>query len=186
MSRDGSTCPPGADTQLGPHYIPMHAIRLATLSDLPRLVEIYNQAIASHTATADTIPFTVETRRGWFASHIPDVYSIYACEDENGLVTGYLAVSPYRPRPALARTAEVSFYVDYTQHGKGIGSALMEYALQDARRIGKKVYLAFVLEMNTSSARLLEKFEFKRWGYLPNVAEFDGKLCGHFLFGRDV
>ena len=186
MNRDEFTCPPGADTQLGPHYIPMHAIRLATLSDLPRLVEIYNQAIASHTATADTIPFTVETRRGWFASHISNVYPIYACEDENGLVTGYLAVSPYRPRPALARTAEVSYYVDYTQHGKGIGSALMEYALQDARRIGKKVFLAFVLEVNTSSARLLEKFEFTRWGYLPNVAEFDGKLCGHFLFGRDV
>jgi phosphinothricin acetyltransferase len=119
-------------------------------------------------------------------SHIPDVYPIYACEDENGLVTGYLAVSPYRPRPALARTAEVSYYVDYTQHGRGIGSALMEYALQDASRIGKKVFLAFVLEMNTSSAGLLKKFEFKRWGYLPNVAEFDGKLCGHFLFGRNV
>jgi L-amino acid N-acyltransferase YncA len=186
MSRDGSTCPQGADIPAGPNNFRMHTIRLAVLSDLPRLVEIYNQAIDSHTATADTIPFTVETRRGWFASHISNVYPIYACEDENGLVTGYLAVSPYRPRPALARTAEVSYYVDYTQHSRGIGSALMEYALQDARRIGKKVYLAFVLEMNTSSARLLEKFEFTRWGYLPNVAEFDGKLCGHFLFGRDV
>jgi L-amino acid N-acyltransferase YncA len=49
----------------------MHAIRLATLPDLPRLVEIYNQAIASHTATADTLPFTVDTRRAWFASHAP-------------------------------------------------------------------------------------------------------------------
>lgn len=164
----------------------MHNIRLANSNDLPRLVEIYNQAIASHTATADTVPFTVETRRDWFASHVPVLYPIYACDDGQGLVLGYLTVSPYRPRLALARTAEVSYYVDYAHHGQGIGSDLMGYAIRDAPRTGKKVYLAFVLEWNTISAGLLEKFGFKRWGFLPNVAEFDGKLCGHFLYGRNV
>jgi phosphinothricin acetyltransferase len=164
----------------------MGDIRIATSTDLPRLVEIYNQAIASHTATADTLPFTVESRRAWFAGHDPDVYPIYACEDEQGTLVGYLTVSPYRPRAALARTAEVSYYVDYGRHGQGFGSALMKYALQDAPRTGKKIYLAFVLEWNTTSASLLKKFGFKRWGYLPDVAEFDGKLCGHFLYGRDV
>ncbi len=42
----------------------MPRIRNASLTDLPRLVAIYNQAIASHTATADTIPFTV-AGAGW-------------------------------------------------------------------------------------------------------------------------
>jgi L-amino acid N-acyltransferase YncA len=164
----------------------MHIIRLATSTDLPRLVEIYNQAIASQTATADTIPFTVEARTGWFTAHDPDIDPIYACEDENGLVVGYLSISPYRDRPALARTAEISYYVDYRQHGQGIGSALMEHALQDAQRTGKKVYVAIVLERNASSVRLLEKYGFKRWGYLPNVAEFSDGLCGQFIFGRII
>ena len=164
----------------------MATIRLATPADLPRLVEIYNQAIASHTATADTIPFSVETRRGWFNVHTPDTYPIYVYEGDGHLVVGYLSISPYRDRPALSRTAEISYYVDYSQHGRGIGSALMDHALQDARRIGKKVYLAILLEWNTSSLRLLEKFEFSRWGHLPNVAEFDGKLCGQYIYGRNV
>jgi L-amino acid N-acyltransferase len=164
----------------------MHTIRLATLMDLPRLVAIYNQAIASQTATADTIPFTVEARTDWFTAHNPDIYPIYACEDEAGLVVGYLSVSPYRDRPALARTAEISYYVAYRQHGQGIGSALMEHALQDAHRIEKKVFVAIVLERNAPSIRLLEKYGFTRWGYLPNVAEFSDGLCGQFIFGRAI
>jgi L-amino acid N-acyltransferase YncA len=164
----------------------MPPIRLATLPDLPRLVELYNQAIASRTATADTAPFTMETRRPWFALHVPDRYPIYVWTDGGGEVTGYLSVSPYRSRPALDRTAEVSYYVDYDQHGQGIGSALLEGAIADAPRLGKKVFLAIVLEWNTASLRLLEKFGFERWGYLPEVAEFDGKVCGHLYFGRRV
>ena len=164
----------------------MPSIRLATIADLPRLVNIYNQAISSQTATADTVPFTLEARRAWFAAHTPDVYPIYACEDENGMVVGYLSISPYRDRPALAHTAEVSYYVDYRQHGRGIGSALMEYALRDAARIGKKIFIAIVLERNTGSMELLEKFGFGKWGYLPEVAEFDHSLCGQFIYGRKV
>jgi L-amino acid N-acyltransferase YncA len=72
----------------------MHNIRLATPTDLPRLVGIYKQAIASHIATADTIPFTIEARRGWLAAHSPDAYPIYSCEDENVLVVGYLSINP--------------------------------------------------------------------------------------------
>jgi L-amino acid N-acyltransferase YncA len=181
----------GADQGVGPggHRDPllriMNTIRLAIPADLPRLVEIYNQAIASGIATADTAPFTVETRRGWFDAHLPNAYPIYVYEADNQVV-GYLSISPYRDRPALARTAEVSYYVDYGWHGKGIGSALMQFALADCARINKKVLLAVILEWNAASIKLLEKFGFEKWGYLPGVAEFDGRLCGHFYYGKEL
>jgi L-amino acid N-acyltransferase YncA len=164
----------------------MSPIRMASPADLPHIVEIYNQAIESHTATADTVPFTVEQRGEWFASHNPEQYPIYVYEQVDGEVIGWLSVSPYRGRPALARTAEISYYVDYAHHGQGIGSALMTHALQDAGRIGKKIYLAILLEWNTGSIRLLEKFGFEKWGHLPEVAELDGRLCGQFYYGRTV
>jgi L-amino acid N-acyltransferase YncA len=164
----------------------MHSLRLATLTDLPRLVEIYNQAIASRMATADTTAFTVGMRRGWFEAHTPGTYPIYVSENESGRVVGYLSVSPYRDRPALNQTAEISYYVDYSQHGQGIGTRLMEYAIQAATGIHKRVYLAIVLEWNLPSLHLLEKFGFEKWGYLPEVADFSGKLCGHLYYGRKV
>jgi L-amino acid N-acyltransferase YncA len=161
----------------------MHTLRLATLADLPRLVGIDNQAIASGIANAYSEPFTMEARRGWFEAHSPAAHPIYVCELD-GRVAGYLSISPYRDRPALARTGEISYYVDYELHGKGIGSALMQYAFADCGRIGKHVLLAIVLEWNTGSIHLLEKFGFEKWGYLPEVAEFKGRLCGQYYYGK--
>ena len=164
----------------------MYTIRPASLADLPRLVEIYNQAIAAGNVTGDTVPFTVETRRRWFEEHRPDACPIYVCEGEGGAVTGYLSLSPYRGRPALARSAELSYYVGYAHHGQGIGSALMAHALRESPSLGKRVLIAVLLEWNEASIRLLEKFGFERWGYLPEVAEFEGRVCGQFYYGRKV
>ena len=161
----------------------MASVRLATLADLPRIVEIYNQAIAAGNATADTASFTIEQRLDWFRAHTPEAYPIYVYE-QDGQVLGWLSVSPYRGRPALRRTAEVSYYVDYAHHERGIGSALLAHALEDVSRLGKKVYIAILLEWNAGSIRLLEKFGFEKWGYLPDVAEFEGRLCGQFYYGK--
>jgi L-amino acid N-acyltransferase YncA len=163
----------------------MAAVRLAVLSDLPPIVDIYNQAIAARNATADTVPFTVEQRLEWFQAHTPEAFPVYVYE-EAGQILGWLSVSSYRGRLALARTAEVSYYVDYGQHGRGIGSALMRCALADAPRLSKMVYIAILLERNTGSIHLLEKFGFEQWGYLPEVAEFDGRLCGQFYYGKKL
>jgi len=163
----------------------MPTLRIATPADLPAIVAIYNQAIASRTATADTVQFMVEARRGWFDAHAPDSYPIYVCEADNQVV-GYMSLSPYRDRLALARTAKVSYYVDYACHGKGIGSALMQDAITECPRLGKKVLVAILLEWNIPSIKLLEKFGFARWGFLPEVAEFSGGLCGHLYYGRKI
>jgi L-amino acid N-acyltransferase YncA len=82
--------------------------------------------------------------------------------------------------------ADITYYLDYGQHGQGVGSALLRHALEDADRIAKKVYLTILLEGNTSNLRLLEKFGFQRWGYLPQVAEIPGGLRGQFIYWWNV
>jgi phosphinothricin acetyltransferase len=86
----------------------------------------------------------------------------------------------------LEGTAEVSYYVDYAHHGKGIGSMLMEHAIFDCQRIKKRILFAILLEVNVPSIRLLQKFGFEKWGFMPDVAEFSHGLCGHLYYGKKV
>jgi phosphinothricin acetyltransferase len=101
----------------------------------------------------------------------------------NNKEVGYCALSPYRHRrKAMVSIAEISYYIDYNFHKKGIGSALLNFVIKDCARIKKKNLLAFVLDVNTSTHKLLEKFNFKKQGHLPNMIYLNDKICGHLIY----
>jgi phosphinothricin acetyltransferase len=161
-------------------------IRVAQIEDLPAIVDIYNQSIPSQQATGDTQPLRVEDRATWFREHHPDSHPIFVADVE-GQVAGWCSLSAYRPgRAALRFTAEISYYIATTFHGQGIGTALVEHTLAACPALGIRHLFAIVLEGNKASLKLLEKMGFEQWGYLPRVADFDGKEVGHLYYGRHV
>ncbi len=161
-------------------------IRLAAAADVPAITEIYNQAIALKSATADTAPVSVDERRAWLAGHDARRYPVFVA-DQAGAVLGYASLSPYRPgRGALRHTAEISYYIRAGFRGLGIGSRLVAHAIAQCPRLGLKTLFAIILDINAESVRLLEKFGFRQWGHLPGVAELDGAECGHLYYGRRV
>ena len=161
-------------------------IRLANINDLLVIVDIYNQAIASKTATADLKPFIVEQRIDWFNQFDIDHYPIYVAE-LNRKIVGYATLAPYRNgREALKKVAEISFYLNYNSLGKGIGSALIKHVIADCHRVNKETLLAILLDVNTASIKLLQKFGFKEWGNLPLNSNFDGNKYGHLIYGLNL
>ena len=163
-------------------------IRLAQLDDLPAIVDIYNQAIHTKQSTGDTQPLRVEDRLAWFEEHRPDQHPIFVAEAEaDGGVVGWCSLSAYRPgRAALCYTAEISYYIDFAHHRQGIATALVGHALAACPALQIRHVFAIVLEVNQASINLLEKMGFEGWGYLPRVAEFDGREVGHLYYGRHV
>ena len=161
-------------------------IRFAQTDDLPAIVDIYNQSIPSQRSTGDTQPLRVEDRLTWFEEHRPDRHPIFVAEVD-GQVVGWCSLSAYRPgRAALRFTAEISYYLAAAYHRQGIGTALVQYALAACPAIQIRHLFAIVLEGNQASLKLLEKMGFEKWGYLPRVADFDGKEVGHLYYGRHV
>ncbi len=161
-------------------------IRIARVEDLRALVEIYNQAIAIRQKTADITPVSVADRKAWFDEHKPDQYPILVAK-QDGALLGYLTISPYRPgRMALRHTAEVSYYVHFYHHRKGVASKLLQQAIEMCPALHIKTLFAILIDSNEASLQLLEKFGFERWGHLPRVAEFDGVEFGHYYYGLRV
>lgn len=162
--------------------------RIARQNDLKQIVAIYNQAIADGNCTADIEPLTVAERQEWFDNHDPEKYPIYVMEnDEDTSIIGWCSLSAHRKgRMALRNVAEISYYIDRSYRGKGIGRQIMQYALQKAPTLGLHNLFAILLDTNRISVVLLEKNGFSKWGHLPDIAEFQDKVCGQYIYGRKV
>jgi len=161
-------------------------IRTAKLADLEAIVEIYNQAIRAGQRTADTEPFTVEDRLDWFEAHTPDKYPLLVAVQDNKII-GYLTISSYREgRPAFLRTAEVSYYIHFQYHRKGVASLLMQRAIEVCLSLNIKTLIAMLLGSNNGSIALLKKFAFEQWGKMPQIAEFDTIKVDHLFYGKHL
>ena len=160
-------------------------IRLAVQSDLPALTTIYNQAILAH-QTADTIPYEVSERQAWFDAHLDRKFPLYTVLLEHQIV-GYATLSKYRGgRPALKHVVETSYYLHQHFQGKGIGTHLLQFLLEEAKALGFKNAYALLLDKNIPSIGLLKKCGFQQWGHLPNIAEIGGEICGQYIFGKPL
>ncbi len=159
-------------------------IRVATISDLKAIVDIYNQAVDEEFCTADLDHVTVSEREAWFKQHSPDKYPIFIAENQN-IVCGWCSLSPHRPgRKALESIAEISFYIHKSFRRQGVGKQLIEYSLQQASKLGFKNLFALLIDINHASINILKKHGFTQWGHLPEIADFNGKICGQFIYGK--
>jgi phosphinothricin acetyltransferase len=169
-----------------PPIKPQVHIRKAEVSDLRNIVDIYNQAVPTHRSTANTIPWTVQSRTPWFNEHEPDKHPIFVAEVD-GQVIGWCSLSVYRPgRLALRYTAEISYYIDNDFQQRGIGSTLISQALKDCPSLQIKNIIAVIIDRNEASKKLLEKLGFEQWAYLPRVLDFNGQEFGEYYYGIRV
>ena len=161
-------------------------IRFADITDLPFIIEIYNQAIRANGATGDLTEFTIEQRIDWFNKFDNETYPIYIAEIANRVI-GYCTISPYRPgREAMSSVAEISYYIDYSYHNQGIGSSILEYVISDCNRIRKENLLAILLDVNPKSVNILKKFNFEQWGHFPDIINIKTGKCGQLVYGLKI
>lgn len=147
--------------------------RLATLDDLPKIVEIYNSTITSRMVTADTEPITVESRLNWFKEHDPKTRPLLIMS-LNEQTVGWMSFQSFYGRPAYQATAEISIYMDAAFRGKKIGQTAIQKAIDMSASLGITTLLGFIFAHNKPSLRLFEKFEFEKWAHLPKIAMLDG------------
>lgn len=104
-------------------------VRPATLSDAPRILQIYAYYV-EHTAitfeyTVPTLEEFTERMRATLAKYP------YLVVDTGGRVEGYAYAGPFHARAAYDWSCELSIYLDHEARGNGLGRTLYA-ALSDA------------------------------------------------------
>jgi len=160
-------------------------IRDAAEADLPAIVEIHNEAIASRISSAQLDPVTVEGRREWFRVHSPTQYPIWVA-DLDGAIAGWLSFREFLPRCAYRDTVELSVYVSEQFRRRGVGRKLLQEAIARGPQLGMHSLVGLIFGHNEPSIALFRLAGFERWGLLPGVARVDEIPRDLTIFGRHI
>lgn len=162
-------------------------IRLATHSDLPAVVNIYNQSIPDKQATADLTPVSIAERQAWFDAHLTNAHTrplLVAVKDHQ--IVGWGGFTDLYSRPAYHISSEISLYIDESAKGQGVGKALLQALLNRAPSCGIQQVLAKIFAHNQPSLSLFRQYDFREWGILPQVCDMDGFIADVVILGRSI
>ncbi len=165
-----------------------YTYRDATETDLPRIVEIYNFAVATRTCSCDLEPTTVEARRPVFLEHTPNHRPLWVAEDSSNLsqgAIGYLGFFHFmNERPGYFITADLAIYLHPNYHGRGLGTFLLQRAIERSKSLGIETLTATIFASNDVSIALFRKMGFEQWSFMPRVARLEGVEKDLVLVGR--
>jgi len=100
--------------------------------------------------------------------------------EEDGRILGRMSLSR-DPHPASRHVADLGLMVAEGQRRRGIGTRLLEAALEWARIAGVTKLELHVFPWNEPALRLYESFGFEREGYRKRHYERDGELVDAIL-----
>ena len=143
-------------------------IRDAGVDDLPGLLAIYNEVIATSTAIYTEQPATLDDRVTWWNARIAQGYPVLVATDGTGVI-GFASFGDFRAWPGYRFTVEHSVHVRADRRGGGVGTALMRVLLARATALGKHVMIAGVDADNQASLQFHERLGFQRVAHFSQV-----------------
>lgn len=156
-------------------------IRDARETDLPGLLGIYNEVIATSTAVYHSQSVTLQDRVDWWHRRVDAGYPVLTASGDAG-VLGFASFGEFRSGSGYRFTVEHTVHVRGDCRGRGIGQRLMAALLLRAQQLGKHVMVAGVDAANTASIRFHERLGFERAGHLRETGfKFDRWLDLVFL-----
>jgi L-amino acid N-acyltransferase YncA len=140
----------------------MPNVRAASQADLPGILAIYNDVIATSTAVYTSEPATIEERRAWFAARSTQGFPVLVTVDA-GEVLGFASFGEWRGAwPGYRYTVEHSVHVRHDVRGQGVGRSLVEALFPLALALGKHVMIGGIDAANDASIRFHARLGFER------------------------
>ena len=150
-------------------------LRPATAEDVPAILAIYNDVIATSTAVYAVEPVSLADRLAWFDARKAQGFPVLvAVEADN--VLGFASFGEWRGAwYGFRYTVEHSVHVAADARGKGIGVMLVEALFPLALAMGKHVMIGAIDADNAGSIRFHERLGFTVAGTFPEVGHKFGR-----------
>ncbi len=143
-------------------------IRHAIETDLPQMLEIYNDVILHTTAVYDYEPHALEMRKQWLETEQQQGFPVFVAEEENKIV-GFSSIGSFRNWAAYKYSVENSIYVASDKRGKGIGKLLLPPLIDAAKTLNMHTIVASIDATNEASLRLHKRFGFEEVAHFKEV-----------------
>ena len=143
-------------------------IRPATPEDASSCARIYNYFVADTIVTFEEEPVSA----GDMAARLRVVHEAslpWLVAEYQSDVVGYAYAAKWRARSAYRFSTEVTIYLEHTQRGRGIGSALYRELLSTLKARGIHSAIGGIALPNTESVALHEKFGFEKVAHFREV-----------------
>lgn len=137
----------------------MITLRHMAPKDWPQVRAIYQHGLDTGIATFESV---LPTYAKWDENHLK-LCRIVAQED--GIIAGWVALSPVSSRLAYAGVAEVSIYTSPDYQRRGAGWMLLNAAAEESERAGIWTLQSCIFRINEKSIKLHEKCGFRIVGY---------------------
>lgn len=155
--------------------MPPFTIRDATDADLPAILAIYNDVIATSTAVFSLQPTTLEERRAWMAARRQGGFPVIVAA-AGAEVLGFASFGEFRGAwHGYRHTVEHSVHVRADRRGGGVGSALVTALIERATALRKHVIVGGIDAANEGSLRMHERLGFERVAHLREVGHKFGR-----------
>jgi phosphinothricin acetyltransferase len=143
-------------------------VRVATQDDAAGVLEVYAHYVLHSAISFELEPPSVEEMRGRMEA-VLDTHPWLVAVDDEGAVIGYAYGSPHRDRAAYRWSADVSVYIRFDAHRRGVGRALYRPLLALLREQGLVNAYAGIALPNPGSVAIHESFGFRRVGVYRKV-----------------
>jgi phosphinothricin acetyltransferase len=157
----------------------------AVEDDLPAILAIFNEVVATSTAIYRDDPFTLEDRAAWLAERRAAGFPVLVARNgAGGRVVAFGSYATFRPTPGYRSTVEHTIMVDPIHRGSGLGTALVDALVAHAGAAGFHIMVASIDAGNVGSIRLHERLGFTEVGRMPEVAWKFGRWLELVLLQR--
>jgi L-amino acid N-acyltransferase YncA len=127
--------------------------------------QIYEEGIATKIATFQD---GVGRYEDWDAGHSQDCRLVATCE---GVVLGWVALSPVSARCVYKGVAEVSVYIGKEYRGQKLGEKLLNEVISLSEKEGYWTLQSGIIRENMASRRLHENCGFRELGFREKVGK---------------